>query len=61
MRMNWGHETAHKTSPPLHPLVESLTPGDDPQPVRGFSAFTADLEALAAWLATCGVTTVALA
>lgn len=33
---------------------------DDPQPVRGFGAYTADLEALAAWLTTCGITTVAL-
>jgi transposase len=32
----------------------------DSQPVHRFSACTADLEALAAWLATCGVTTVAM-
>jgi transposase len=29
--------------------------------VRSFGAFTADLEALADWLAVCGITTVALA
>jgi transposase len=34
-------------------------PGDrDPQPVRTFGVFTADLRALAAWLKQCGVTTV---
>ena len=38
----------------------AVPPSDDPQPVRSFGAFTADLEALAAWLATCGITTVAL-
>jgi transposase len=32
----------------------------DPQPVRPFGACTADLEALADWLAACGVTTVAM-
>lgn len=34
--------------------------GDDPQPVRRFGACTADLEALADWLAACGVTTVVM-
>ncbi len=34
--------------------------GRDPQPVRSFGAFTADLEALADWLGQCGVTTVAM-
>jgi transposase len=34
--------------------------GRDPEPVRSFGAFTADLEALADWLAACGVTTVAM-
>jgi len=38
----------------------AVPPSDDPQPVRSFGAFTADLEALAAWLAVCGITTVAL-
>ena len=33
---------------------------DDPQPVRRFGAHTADLDALADWLWTCGITTVAL-
>lgn len=34
--------------------------GRDPEPVRSFGAFTADLEALADWLAQCSVTTVAM-
>jgi len=34
--------------------------GRDPQPVRSFGAFTADLEAVADWLTECGVTTVAM-
>jgi len=34
--------------------------GRDPQPVRSFGAFTADLEAIADWLTQCGVTTVAM-
>jgi len=34
--------------------------GRDPQPVRSFGAFTADLEAIADWLIQCGVTTVAM-
>src|SRR6266545_4425035 len=38
----------------------AVPPSDDPQPVRGFGAFTADLEALAAWLVACAITTVAL-
>jgi len=39
----------------------AVPPSDDPQPVRSCGAYTADLEALADWLATCGITTVALA
>jgi transposase len=38
----------------------AVPPSDDPQPVRCFGAYTADLEALADWLTTCGITTVAL-
>ena len=34
--------------------------GTDEQPVREFSTFTADLERLAGWLISCGVTTVAM-
>lgn len=34
--------------------------GVDPHPVREFSTFTDDLEALAQWLTVCGVTTVAM-
>ncbi len=32
----------------------------DPQPIRRFGTFTADLHALAAWLTQCGVTAVAM-
>ena len=38
----------------------AVPPSDDPQPIRSFGACTADLEALADWLATCGSTTIAL-
>ena len=41
--------------------VVAVPPSDDPQPVRGFGALTADLEAIAAWLVACAITTVALA
>lgn len=34
--------------------------GTDPEPVREFSTFTDDLERLADWLISCGVTTVAM-
>ena len=38
----------------------AVPPGRDPQPVRSFETFTADLYRLADWLAECGVKTVAL-
>jgi transposase len=38
----------------------AVPPSDDPQPVRRFGAYIVDLEALADWLAACGITTVAL-
>jgi transposase len=38
----------------------AVPPDSDPQPVRRFGACTADLEAIAAWLQHCGVTTVAM-
>ena len=38
----------------------AVPPSDDPQPVRRFGAYTVALEALADWLAACGITTVAL-
>ena len=38
----------------------AVPPSDDPQPVRCFAAYTADLEALAAWLVACAITTVAM-
>jgi transposase len=39
----------------------AVPPRDAPQPVRSFGACTADLEALADWLATWRITTIALA
>jgi transposase len=39
----------------------ALPPSDDPQPVRGFGAYPGDVEALADWLTTCGITTLAMA
>lgn len=39
----------------------AVPPGRDPQPVRRFGTFTADLDALADWLIDWGVTTVAMA
>jgi transposase len=38
----------------------AVPPSDDPQSVRRFGSYTVDLAALADWLATCGITTVAL-
>jgi len=38
----------------------AVPPSDDFSPVRCFGACTADLDAWADWLATCGMTTVAL-
>jgi transposase len=38
----------------------AVRPDRDPQPVRRFECFTADLHRLADWLQQCGVTTVAL-
>ena len=38
MRMHWGHEAAHKTSPPLHPLAESLTGREMSGTPRGVGA-----------------------
>jgi len=41
-------------------LYVAVGPERDPEPVRRFASFTADLERMAAWLEACGVTTVAL-
>ena len=38
----------------------AVPPDRDPEPVRRFAAFTADLARLADWLAACGVKTVAM-
>lgn len=42
-------------------MVYAAVPGDrDPEPVRAFSTFTAELQALADWLVGCGIRTVAM-
>src|ERR671933_1843237 len=38
----------------------AVPPDRDPQPVRQFATFTADLHRLAAWLTACGVDTVVM-
>jgi transposase len=38
----------------------AVRPDQDPEPVRRFECFTADLHRLAAWLEACGVTTIAM-
>jgi transposase len=40
--------------------VVAVPPGRDPQPVRSFKSFTGDLHALADWLKSVGVTTIAM-
>jgi transposase len=42
------------------PIMWRCGPDRDPQPVRRFECFTADLHRLANWLQSCGVNTVAL-
>src|SRR5829696_7643169 len=41
-------------------IVVAVPPARDPQPVRAFRTFTADLEALVIWLVACGIDTVAM-
>jgi len=41
-------------------IFAALPPDRDPQPVRCFQTFTPELQAMAAWLAQCGITTVAI-
>jgi hypothetical protein len=38
----------------------AVPPGRDPQPVREFGSWTADLERMADWLKTCGIETVVM-
>ena len=38
----------------------AVPPGRDPQPVRTFGSFTADLHRMGQWLVTCGVDTVVM-
>jgi transposase len=41
-------------------IVVAVPPDRDPQSVRVFATFTADLQALVAWLLACGIDTVAM-
>jgi hypothetical protein len=41
-------------------IFVAVPPDRDPQPVRSFPTFTADLRAMAAWLVRCRITTVAM-
>jgi transposase len=41
-------------------IAVAVPPDRDPEPVRTFQTFTADLESLADWLEQCGVRTVAM-
>ena len=41
-------------------IFVAVPPGRDEQPVRVFSTFTEDLEKMAEWLVSCGVTTAAM-
>jgi transposase len=41
-------------------IVVAVPPDRDPEPVRVFRTFTADLHALVAWLVACGIDTVAM-
>jgi transposase len=41
-------------------MFVAVPPDRDPQPVRSFGTFTADLEELVSWLKQCGITTVAM-
>src|SRR6266545_3450682 len=41
-------------------IVVAVPPDRDPEPVRVFQTFTADLQALVAWLVACGIDTVAM-
>ena len=42
-------------------IFVAVPPDRDEHPVRVFSTFTEDLERMAQWLVSCGVTTVAIA
>jgi transposase len=52
------HAAAIDIGATLH--VAAVGPERDPEPVRSFGTFTADLHRLADWLVQCGVTTVAM-
>lgn len=53
-----AHAAAIDIGAKIH--VAAVGPGDDPQPVRTFGTFTADIHRLADWLATCGTETIVM-
>jgi transposase len=52
------HAAAIDIGATLH--VAAVSPDCDPEPVRSFGTFTADLHRLAGWFEQCGVKTVAM-
>ena len=53
-----AHAAAVDIGATLH--VAAVGPDRDPEPVRGFGTFTADLHRMADWFERCGVKTVAM-
>src|ERR671916_2955339 len=70
--MSQGKRSSRKRAmPPVHPHaaaidigatlhVAAVGPDRDPEPVRSFGTFTADLHRMADWFERCGVRTVAM-
>ncbi|MGH2669595.1 MAG: hypothetical protein ACRDH5_10880, partial [bacterium] len=59
-----GLEVVHRNAAGIDVGNEShfvgVPPDRDPQPVREFGSWTADLRRMAAWLKACGIQTVAM-
>ena len=55
--------TAHAAGVDIgaHEIMACIPDGDDPQFVRAFGTYTADLDALADWCIDCGIETTAMA
>lgn len=69
MKESSGRDSRNRRLRVVHPDTAGIDVGSEEHrvavpegrgPVRGFAAFTADLVQLAAWLKSCGVTTVAM-